>query len=316
GQPFLPFGGLQVILSGDFFQLPPVSKGLEKAKQVHFSQIWENMEIRICYLEEVKRQTDNDMVKVLNDIRNQEVGNETAMIVLSRENKEINGDIKPTKIFTHNKDVNNLNQEELDKLKGTSYAYKMVSSGNNILADLLKKGCLAPEKLVLKKNAVVMFVKNNFEKGYVNGTIGKVIDFDKETKLPIIKTLSGEGILAEPASWEYEEEGEIKASIKQIPLRLAWAITVHKSQGMTLDAAEIDLSNSFEYGMGYVALSRLKSLNGLKLLGINERAFEVDPEIAEFDEELISMSKETEKEFQEMHWLEKIKRKRKFIRRM
>ena len=313
GQPFLPFGGLQVVLSGDFFQLPPVSKGLEKAKLVYDSEAWENMKIKVCYLDEMKRQKDKDMIKVLNDIRNQEVDDETAKLVLLRENQDVKGDIKPTRIFTHNRDVDSINQEELNKIKEKPFSYTMICSGEKILSDVLKKGCLAPEKLILKKGAVVMFVKNNFEKGYVNGTTGKIVDFDKETKLPIVKTLSGEGILAEPASWEFEEGDQIMASIKQIPLRLAWAITVHKSQGMTLDAAEIDLEKTFEYGMGYVALSRVRSLSSLKLLGINEMAFEVNPDIIEFDECLIEISRKIEKEIDEMGWLEKKSKQKKFI---
>jgi hypothetical protein len=312
-EPFIPFGGLQVVLCGDFFQLPPVTKGLEKAKLVYNSEAWEKMKVRICYLEEQKRQTDSEMIRVLNDIRNQTVDNETAKIVLMREHEEIEGDIKPTRIFTHNRDVDLINNEELEKIKEKPFSYSMLLEGNKVLRDILKNGCLAPEKLVLKKGAVVMFVKNNFEKGYVNGTVGKIAGFDSETKLPIVKTSSGEGVLAEPARWEFEEGGEIKAWIKQIPLRLAWAITVHKSQGMTIDAAEMDLGRSFEYGMGYVALSRVRSLSGLKLLDINEMAFEVDPEVVEFDKELIRMSKEIEKEVMEMNWFERFKKQRKFL---
>jgi hypothetical protein len=136
-----------------------------------------------------------------------------------------------------------------------------------------------------------MFVKNNFEVGYVNGTIGKIVEFDKDSKLPIVETRQGKRIKAGPETWVIEDGGEILAAIRQIPLRLAWAITVHKSQGMSLDSAEIDLARSFEYGMGYVALSRVRSLEGLSLSGFNDRALEVNPEVLEFDQTLKERSK-------------------------
>jgi len=136
---------------------------------------------------------------------------------------------------------------------------------------------------------MVMFVKNNFEAGYVNGTLGKVIGYD-DNKYPIIETTSGRNIMALPATWNMEENNEVVASVRQIPLRLAWAITVHKSQGMSLDAAEIDLSKSFEYGMGYVALSRIRRLDNIKLIGINQIALRVNPEIVEKDKEFKKLS--------------------------
>jgi ATP-dependent DNA helicase PIF1 len=129
-----------------------------------------------------------------------------------------------------------------------------------------------------------MFVKNNFEAGYVNGTLGVVVDFDGN--LPIIRTYGGKEIIVDYETWHIEEDGVIKAKITQIPLRLAWAITIHKSQGMSLDAAEIDLSRSFVAGMGYVALSRVRSLEGLYLKGINSMALQVDENILVFDQEL------------------------------
>ena len=168
-------------------------------------------------------------------------------------------------------------------------------SHQHFIIESLKKSCLAPEYLRLKLGARVMFVKNNFEQGYANGTLGKVVFCDYSG--PQIMTTSGKIIKVEKTTWIIEEEGKKKASIEQFPLRLAWAITVHKSQGMSLDAVEVDLSKSFEKGMGYVALSRVRSLEGLKLLGMNKIALEVRDDVIEFDEDL------QEKSLKDEQWL-------------
>ena len=139
-----------------------------------------------------------------------------------------------------------------------------------------------------------MFVKNKFKEEktiYVNGTMGVVVDFT-EKGFPMVRLNSGVEIMVEPDSWTIDDEDRVLATVTQIPLRLAWAITVHKSQGMTLEQAEIDLSRSFGYGMGYVALSRLTSLNGLYLLGINEMAYKLDPQILLYDQELLILSQQ------------------------
>jgi len=213
--------------------------------------------------------------------------------MLSRFNQPLGDDIYATKLFTHNVNVDSLNDYHLTELEGKEYVFEMHSSGSAKLLKELKKGSQFRETLILKEGAIVMFIKNNFEFGYINGTLGKVIGFDDESGYPIVKVRSGQEIIATPVSWVIEEEGETLAVIRQVPLRLAWAITVHKSQGMSLDAAEIDLSKSFELGMGYVALSRVRWLDGIKLLGINDMAYRVNPQIIEFDQRLMEMSKQT-----------------------
>lgn len=296
-ETFLPFGGLQVVLCGDFFQLPPVQKNRnEKTKFAYESDAWKKMKIKICYLDEQHRQNDEQILELLNDIRGANVSEKTWEIILSRENKEIIGNLKPTKLFTHNIDVDAINNRELGKIKEKPLGYEMQAKGNKKLIEFLKHGCLAPEKLVLKKGARVMFVKNNFDEGFVNGTVGEVVGFNLGNNFPIVKTLQGQKIIASPMEWAIEEDDIVLARIKQIPLRLAWAITVHKSQGMSLDAAEIDLGKSFEYGMGYVALSRVRSLSGINLLGINEMALAINEEVYELDKELMKLSEEAGKE--------------------
>ena len=286
------FGGMQIVLCGDFFQLPPINKENDGvASFAYQSEIWKNMDLQICYLEEQYRQdSEGSLLRVLNDIRQNATGEETKRL-LQKCYAMPRHQINPTKLYTHNREVDTLNLRELDKISGSPKAYQMRSSGSKKIVESLKKSCLALEELLLKKDAVVMFVKNNFEAGFVNGTLGKVIDFDKG--LPVIETYSGKKIKVEYESWHIEEDGTIKAKLTQIPLRLAWAITVHKSQGMSLDSAEVDLSKSFVEGMGYVALSRARTLAGLYLKGINEMALRVNEDILVFDQELLEKSLKT-----------------------
>lgn len=289
----LPFGGIQVVMSGDFFQLPPISSNGKKVDFVYMAKVWKEMDLRICYLDEQHRQNDKKMTNILQSLRRDCVGPDIVKLLTDRINKKPKSDIRPVRLFTHNADVDLINNIELSKIQEREFSYKMSDSGEDRLVESLKKNCLAPDELILKRGALVMFVKNKFENDkaiYVNGSTGIVVDFS-ENDLPIVKLSSGEEVLVEPDAWTIDDENKILAKISQIPLRLAWAITIHKSQGMTLDMAEIDLSRSFGYGMGYVALSRLRSLDGLYLLGINDMAYKLDPRIFAYDKELVELSK-------------------------
>jgi len=288
----LPFGGMQVILCGDFFQLPPVSRpGEPEAHFAYHSKVWQEMNLKICYLTEQHRQNDDVFLGVLNDIRNNNVSEDTLLHLKGRYNKEAVSSVSPTKLSTHNVNVDEINNIELGKIKGEEKVFDMTSRGKANIVEALKKSCLAPERLVLKIGAKVMFVKNSFDKKYANGTLG-VVEGYSNAGLPLVKIANGKIIEALPVSFIIEEDGKIKAEITQVPLRLAWAITVHKSQGMSLDAAEIDLSRSFTYGMGYVALSRVRSLNGLKLIGFNANALQIHPDVLEIDRSFRQMSRD------------------------
>jgi len=296
----LPFGGIQVILSGDFFQLPPVSRNSSETNFVNDSKAWQEMDIKICYLTEQYRQKDKSILHILNGIRTGHLDDLLLKQLISRLNKPIKSKFTPTKLYTTNIDVETINNLALNKLTGETKEYFMTGRGDRELAIALKKGCLAPEELYLKIGAVVMFVKNNFDKGYVNGTMGKIVDFDPDG-WPVVQTIKGDLIIAQPASWVVEENEVILAEICQIPLRLAWAITIHKSQGMSLDAVEVDLSKAFTYGMGYVALSRVRTLNGIKLLGLNKIALQVNPRVTDLDQQLFTSSEKTTTELQLMN---------------
>ena len=309
-----PFGSMQVLLCGDFFQLPPIKRRDEEDDRfVTESDIWSNMDINICYIEEQHRQQDQELLKVLDDIRSNSVTNETMNVLKTRYNKSLGGEIKVTKLYTHNKSVDAENYFELSKLPGDEVCYKMYSEGVPHLAKGLKESCLAPEELRVKKDAVVMFVKNNFNKGYINGTLGKVIGFDEDDGYPIVKTIKGDKIIAHPEQWVIEDGGKTIASITQIPLRLAWAITVHKSQGMTLNCAEIDLSKTFEFGMGYVALSRVRALRDIKLAGINDLALKVNTEVIMLDKRLLSESGKSLQEYASLKKKEVKKKQKEFL---
>jgi ATP-dependent exoDNAse (exonuclease V) alpha subunit len=271
-----PFGGIQLIISGDFFQLPPIGNHSEtnRDKFAFMSQAWLDADLTICYLTEQFRHTDNQLNDILNEIRSGNVSQRAKEILGSNKN-ELES-IEPTKLYTHNIDVDRINTEQLQLIKGKNKIFKAKIKGNLKLAETVKKSILAPENLILKIGAKVMFVKNNYEKGYLNGSLGNVIKFNNEN-IPIVRLLNGYEITAEYEEWRIEDEkGKLLVSYTQIPLRLAWAITVHKSQGMTLDSATMDLSKTFEKGQGYVALSRVKSLSGLNLTGYNSMTLIVD----------------------------------------
>lgn len=302
-QDLRPFGGMQVVLCGDFFQLPPVVKYHEKedGRFVVESDTWKDLDIKICYLEEQYRQKDKKFLKVLNDIRGGRANEKTFKILNQRMNQPVkSGKLRATKLHTHNHDVDAYNAFELGKIKGESAFYQMQSSGSAQLVKYLKKNCLAPESLEIKTGAIVMFLRNNFNKKYVNGTMGRVIGFDENDGYPVVETGNGHKIIAYPESWSIEEGGEELAHVSQVPLRLAWAITVHKSQGMSLDFAEIDLSRTFEFGMGYVALSRVRSLQGIKLVGINAKALMINENISVLDKELLERSYQDLENYQQL----------------
>jgi len=282
------FGGMQVVLSGDFFQLPPIVKGGERVLYIDSSDVWKKMDMRVCYLEEQYRQKDLSLLNILNEIRTGTVSLATTEMLGKISATHEKPAVVPTRLYTHNFDVDAENEVELEKLPGDIFKYEMHTRGKANLVASLCKSILAPEVLKLKKNAVVMFVKNNFEEGYVNGTLGRIVAFEGDT--PVVETYSGKKIYVTHATWEVEDNGKVLASAEQLPLRLAWAITVHKSQGMSLDAAEVDLSKSFVPGQGYVALSRLRSLDGLTLLGLNSMALAIDPYVLKLNERLISES--------------------------
>ena len=282
-----PFGGVQVVLSGDFFQLPPVSKEPKEKRFAWQSPSWRALDLQTCYLQEKFRQDDSRLIDVLDDIRSGNISEATNKALEERMNVSLPEGTKVTQLYTHNADVERINLAELNKLEGKEklYVYEAKGSAKNI--EKIFKSSLVLEELRLKKGALVIFIKNSPDGEYVNGTTGVVQSFSPIDNMPIVITTEGRKVKLELEDWSLENDsGKVVATVSQVPLRLAWAITIHKSQGMTLDAAQIDLSKTFEVGQGYVALSRIKSIDGLSLLGINPMALRVDPLILHIDERI------------------------------
>src|SRR3989344_1892362 len=291
-----PFGGMPLIVVGDFFQLPPITPYGQVPQFAFESPAWKRANMLTCYLEEQHRQEDELLLGLLSSIRRAEVEEEHFNLLAEQTDIAYEG-VEPTRLFTHNKDVDALNAAELAKLSGTKKRYTMRGTGAKPLVEGLMKTCLSPQTLDLAVEAMVMCTKNNFEAGYVNGTLGRVVEFSKGDSFPIIETADGKRLKIEPTTWTLQEDGKVRAEVAQIPLRLAWAITIHKSQGMSLDAAEVDLRNAFTYGQGYVALSRVRTLAGMKIIGVGPNALIVDPRIVAADAKFRAGSDEAETAF-------------------
>ena len=278
-----PWGGMQVVFVGDFFQLPPVSRGGDRTLFAFESHAWRSLSPHVCYLEEQYRQEDRAFLDVLGAIRRNEFDETHFERIEARLSMRAPIPPEVMRLYSHNANVDTLNARELARLPGKTWVFVMAERGPEGLVASLKKGCLSPERLELKEGAAVVCTKNNPNAGFVNGTLGTVVGFADESRYPIIETRGGKRITIEPMEWLLEEDGEPLARIIQIPLRLAWAMTIHKSQGMSLDAAVMDLSRVFEFGQGYVALSRVRTLEGVHLLGVSSQAFRVHPGVSEQD---------------------------------
>jgi ATP-dependent DNA helicase PIF1 len=284
-----PFGGIQLVVLGDFYQLPPVSKDFD----VDFcfsSRAWQEADFKLFELTEIFRQSDLQFIQLLNNIRHAALNEDDLEILNHRQSLDIPEEIYPTILVTHNYQADKINMEKLVSLKGEEeFTYKMLETGKDNAIAFLKKNCLAQESLTLRQGAQVMMLKNTLQKqGIINGSIGIITGFTHKEKYPIVYFNNGEKCIITPEEWNVEvfnEDKQIKevtGTIKQIPLTLAWAITIHKSQGMTLDNILCDLSKIFTEGQAYVALSRVRSLDGLYLKGFKPSMLKVNPKVRKF----------------------------------
>jgi ATP-dependent DNA helicase PIF1 len=292
-----PFGGLQIVFVGDFYQLPPVCKtGMEFAFQ---SPIWKEVVEKTCVLTIIHRQKDPVFQKVLEEARRGELSDESYQILLERKSAKWKGNaIRPTMLFTRNDDINAINQSYLDRLVGdvkefvatTESPPKANPDDIHYQVQRLDKDAPYEPTLRLKVGAQVMLLAQQYEErneqmapihGLVNGSRGVVVDFTPCNN-PIVKFVNGRTHIIKEHTWA-SDETESAVKRKQIPLRLAYALTIHKAQGASLDSALIDVgSATFEYGQAYVALSRVRSLDALYIHDVEKGAFRVHPAVAQF----------------------------------
>jgi ATP-dependent DNA helicase PIF1 len=267
-----PFGGIQLILSGDFCQLPCINSD----NFCFEADSWDKCIDHTIYLTEIMRQKDIEFQECLNEVRIGKLSKTTKKLLKSRLNIKLTNEfgILPTRLYSTNRSVDSLNDTELDKLSETNvefFEYNMdikYAKKNEIAVDMYKKFCSAPETIQLCVGAQVMLLWNlDIEGGLVNGSRGIIINF--VNNLPLVKFLNGREVVIDYHTWEHEENEKKILTVFQIPLKLAYALTIHRSQGCSLDYAEIDLSDCFSAGQSYVALSRVKNLEGLSIIGID-----------------------------------------------
>jgi ATP-dependent DNA helicase PIF1 len=306
----LPFGGLQVILVGDMYQLPPVNKSEERDHHFVFeAAVWRTTIQDSVILRTVHRQNDPVFLKILDEARAGRLSEESIAILETRRNTDWKKlEIKPTLLFTRRADVEQINMSQLKKCLSPDYTFKAknvyspVMFANKTATEqeiqwavekMDKNGSYVPE-LVLRKGAQVMLLTNmDVEHGLVNGSRGVIEEFCDSPegdggKLPMVKFRNGEVHIMTPATWSSEDVDGLDR--QQIPLRLAYAVTIHKAQGATLDCALVDIGdNTFEYGQAYVALSRVRSLDCLYIWDLKPSAFMVHPKVKAFLDTVHSM---------------------------
>jgi ATP-dependent DNA helicase PIF1 len=298
-----PFGGIQLVLVGDFFQLPPVYKNNdEEKKEMRFlfeSELWKSMNIPTVVLKEIMRQKDPVFQKVLDEARFGSLTDKSLQILLDRQKEDwSNLKVKPTLLFSRRAEVEMINEQNIRALVGKSHIFDtktvfdatlvkgLTEDSPEVVRAVTKLDRDAPYKphLTLKVGMQVMLIYNmDQEGGLVNGSRGVVERFTETVPpIPVVYFKSSNSSVEVPAhSWESEDmEGVYR---KQIPLIAAYSITIHRAQGATLDSALIDIgSSTFEVGQAYVALSRVKNLESLYIYDLDPKAFKAHPKVVEF----------------------------------
>lgn len=282
-----PFGGIQLILCGDFLQLPPVTKtysASDQSKRFCFqTETWSKVISASFELKVVHRQKDAEFVRILNLIRVGHVNDEIAKRLMSTSNQKIESNgILATQLCSHTNDSNLINQSKLNNLTGEERTFDAQDS-DAAYTKQLDSQVLAPARLTLKIGAQVMLLKNvNINDGLVNGARGIVTGYTNDGGIPVVKFKSNKEYVAKPEKWMVKTPTGNLLIRKQIPLKLAWAFSIHKSQGLTLDCVEMSLSKVFEAGQAYVALSRAQSLQSVRILDFSAKQVWANPDVLRF----------------------------------
>lgn|SRR5574344_2047569 len=302
----LPFGGIQVLLFGDFFQLPPVQKDNGFCFE---SNCWNELNLKTVFLEKIYRQQDENFINSLNNLRLNRLTEDDLRLFYDRE---VNYDTYGSDIlhiFSTNKEADNYNMFKFKSVESELYLFNSVDKIHRkrseivfnkdnpderltkfdmITLDAFDKSCKAPSELALKVGCRVMLLKNiNFNNGLINGACGSILEVKLgEEESILVKFDNGVEANIPKQIFEAYRDGEVIVSREQYPLRLAYGITIHKSQGMTLDKLVVDCSRIFECGQVYVALSRIKSLEGLYLKSFNPQKVLNNEKVISFYEDL------------------------------
>ncbi|KAM8805630.1 ATP-dependent DNA helicase PIF1 [Eudromia elegans] len=279
-----PFGGIQLIICGDFLQLPPVCKANEETKFCFQAKSWRKCIQINMELTEVRRQSDKTFISLLSAVRLGRCTEEVARLLMQTATNRAERDgILATRLCTHKDDVEITNERRLRQLPGEGHTFEALDS-DPVLVKLIDAQCPVGSRVELKLGAQVMLAKNlDVSQGLVNGARGVVVGFESEQKgLPKVRFLCGVTQVIKAERWVFKGPSGVHLSRQQLPLKLAWAISIHKSQGMSLDCVEISLSRVFESGQAYVALSRARSLAGLRVLDFDPKVVRADPSVLQF----------------------------------
>lgn len=280
----LPWGGMRVITVGDFAQLPPVTLTGQR-DWCFLNGVWEASGFQTVMLSHNQRVSDNLFLDVLSDVRHGKV-TERVKDFLNEHVQDHDEDDPGTRLFPRKVHAEKFNEKKLNELDETEVVIESIYKGSERHIQTLKKASPIAERLVLKIGCQVMFLQNDPQRRWVNGTRGVVTDISADQIL-VRKDRGGREVPVAKATFALQDaEGMVMAQVEQFPLTLAYATTIHKSQGATLDDLWCDLSQLWEPGQAYVALSRLRSSEGLHLIGWNPRSIIVDPKVLKFYSDL------------------------------
>ena len=279
----LPWGGMRIVCVGDFAQLPPVTRSGDRDWAFR-NEVWPRSGFQICQLSHNQRTKDNEFLDILSDVRYGKV-TQNVLDFLNEKTQPHDEQDPGTRLFGRRDMSEDFNKKKLNEIDEEEVVIDSIYLGSEKHIETLAKMAPVPKKLTLKIGARVIFLQNDPQKRWINGTRGSVgkIEADKIT----VKKDGGREVNVEKTTFSLQDaEGNVNATVIQFPLNLAYATTIHKSQGATLDELWCDLRSLWEPGQAYVALSRLRSSSGLKLVGWSPRSIIVDPRVLEFYKEI------------------------------